>query len=63
MPSKKKQSDINSQDRVVAEARRNQALREKTYRGQALKMYPWICGRCGREFSGKKLRELKVEME
>ena len=60
MPSKKIQSDSDGQDRVVAEARRNQAQREKTYRAQALKMYPWICARCGREFSGKKLRELTV---
>ena len=30
------------------------------YREQALKMYPWVCGRCGREFEGKKLRELTV---
>ena len=60
MSSKKIQSDIDRQDRVVAEARRNQAQREKTYRAQALKMYPWICARCGREFSGKKLRELTV---
>lgn len=60
MSSKKIQSDIDRQDRVVAEARRNQAQREKTYRAQALKMYPWICARCGREFSGKKLCELTV---
>lgn len=60
MSSKKIGSDIDRQDPVVAEARRNQAQREKTYREQALKMYPWICGRCGREFSGKKLRELTV---
>ena len=60
MPSKKIQSDADRQDRVVAEARRNQAQREKTYRAQALKLYPWICARCGREFSGKKLRELTV---
>ena len=60
MPSKKIQSDIDRQDRVVAEARRNQAQREKTYRAQALKLYPWICARCGREFSGKKIRELTV---
>jgi len=33
---------------------------EKTYRAQALKIYPWVCARCGREFSGKKLRELTV---
>jgi 5-methylcytosine-specific restriction endonuclease McrA len=45
---------------VIAEARRNRELREKEYREQALKMFPHICGRCGREFSGKKLRELTV---
>ncbi len=33
---------------------------EKTYRERALKLFPWICGRCGREFSGKRLRELTV---
>jgi len=47
-------------DRVVAEARRQSAEREKTYRVQALKLYPWICGRCGREFAGERLRELTV---
>ena len=35
-------------------------LREKGYREQALKLYPWICGRCAREFAGKTLRELTV---
>ncbi len=34
--------------------------REKSYRERALKMYPWICGRCGREFTGKRLKELTV---
>lgn len=34
--------------------------REQGYRERALKMYPWICGRCGREFSGKKVSELTV---
>ena len=60
MSSKKTPSDIDRQDQIVAEARRHQAQQEKTYRAQALKLYPWICGRCGREFSGKKLRELTV---
>jgi 5-methylcytosine-specific restriction endonuclease McrA len=46
--------------RIVSDARRDQKEREKTYREKALKMYPWICGRCGREFAGKKLRELTV---
>jgi len=60
MSSKKTPSDINRQDQIIAEARRYQAQQEKTYRAQALKLYPWICARCGREFSGKKLRELTV---
>ena len=30
------------------------------YRDQALKLLPHICARCGREFSGKRLRELTV---
>ncbi len=30
------------------------------YREQALKLYPWICARCGREFSGKQLKQLTV---
>ena len=47
-------------DRVVAEARRHSAEREATYRERALKLFPWICGRCGREFSGARLRELTV---
>jgi len=47
-------------ERLVAETRRSREQREKTYREQALKLFPWICARCGREFSGKKLRELTV---
>ncbi len=34
--------------------------REQGYRERALKMYPWICARCGREFSGKRVAELTV---
>lgn len=30
------------------------------YRELALKLFPWLCGRCGREFNGKNLRELTV---
>ena len=30
------------------------------YREQALKLFPWVCGRCGRDFGGKNLRELTV---
>lgn len=47
-------------DRVVAEARRAAAAREQGYRERALKIYPWICGRCTREFTRANLRELTV---
>ena len=60
MSSKKTPADSDRQDPIVAEARRYQAQREQTYREQALKLYPGICARCGREFSGKRLRELTV---
>ena len=30
------------------------------YRSQALKILPWICARCAREFDSKRLRELTV---
>jgi hypothetical protein len=60
MTPKNSQKDSNRMDQVVADARRERASREKGYRERALKMYPWICGRCSREFSGKRLRELTV---
>jgi len=60
MSSKKTRSALDRQDQIVAEARRNQAQWAQTYRAQALKLYPCICACCGREFSGKKLRELTV---
>ena len=40
-------------DRVIAEARRQRDLREQSYRERALKLYPWVCGRCTREFRGR----------
>jgi len=53
-------SDNSKLEQIVAEARRASEQREQGYREQALKMYPHVCGRCGREFSGKNLRELTV---
>ena len=47
-------------ERAIAEAWRVQDERQKSYRERALKMYPWVCGKCAREFSGKKVRELTV---
>jgi len=47
-------------DRVVADARRNREEREQQYRDRALKIYPWICGRCAREFTRENLHQLTV---
>jgi hypothetical protein len=47
-------------NQIIANARRDKEEREKGYREQALKLYPWVCGRCAREFDHKNLRELTV---
>ncbi len=60
MSIKKTALDKNKLDQVVSAARQAQDLREQSYRGQALKMYPWVCGRCTREFTHKNLAELTV---
>ena len=44
----------------VSEMIRSQKERENTYRERALKLFPWICTHCCREFSGKNLKELTV---
>lgn len=60
MSVKKTPIEPGKVDQLIAEARRNREQREKTYRERALKLFPPICGRCGREFEGKRLRELTV---
>src|ERR1700752_5213105 len=47
-------------DDLVAKARRERESRSKGYRDAALKLFPHICGQCGREFAGRKLQELTV---
>ncbi|OEY65402.1 YajD family HNH nuclease [Marinobacter sp. X15-166B] len=47
-------------DKLLAEQREYIAKRERGYRERALKMYPWVCGRCAREFTRSNLRELTV---
>jgi hypothetical protein len=60
MSSNTTQTESGALNHIIAEARQDRERQEKTYRGRALKMFPKICGRCGREFSGKKVRELTV---
>ena len=44
----------------IADTLRDQANRKQTYRERALAILPHICARCGKEFTGLKLRELTV---
>ena len=60
MPGKSGPPDSARLDRVVAEARRHQDARSRTYREQALKLFPWICGRCAREFDRSNVQQLTV---
>ena len=53
-------ADTKRLDDAVAEARRARDERERGYREQALKLYPWVCGRCSRSFTRANLRELTV---
>ncbi len=47
-------------DQIVANARREADKRLEGYREQSLRIHPWICGRCGREFTRQNLHELTV---
>ena len=60
MASSKDSASSTRLDRLVAEAHRAREQRERDYRERALKLYPWVCGRCSREFTRENLRELTV---
>lgn len=60
MAPKRKAPDSAKLDRLVAETRRSREKRERDYRERALKLYPWVCGRCAREFTRENLQELTV---
>ncbi len=60
MPNRDPRRPAADPDRVVAQAQRARQERERGYRERALKLYPWICGRCAREFTRENLRELTV---
>jgi hypothetical protein len=52
--------DSSKLDKVVAEARQNAEKRLQGYREQSLRLHPWVCGRCGREFTRENIHELTV---
>jgi hypothetical protein len=45
---------------MIAKARRDRERRDHSYRSRALQLLPPVCARCGRDFSGRRLRELTV---
>ena len=55
-----KKLDDAQKARLLAELHRDVALRQRGYRERALKLFPPVCARCGREFSGQRLKELTV---
>jgi len=52
--------DHDKLDQVVANARQAREERLRGYREQSLRLHPWICARCGREFTRANLHELTV---
>lgn len=47
-------------DRVLEEVRRARQARREGYREQALRILPWICAKCAREFDAGSLHLLTV---
>ncbi|GMW03333.1 MAG: hypothetical protein AMXMBFR84_44670 [Candidatus Hydrogenedentota bacterium] len=58
-PIRKRPIPGNQAD-FISSIQRERAMRGQGYREQALRLFPHVCARCGREFSGKTLRELTV---
>jgi hypothetical protein len=55
-----KKPPASNYEQVRAEQLEYNTKRASGYREQAIKLFPWICGRCTREFERKNLSELTV---
>jgi 5-methylcytosine-specific restriction endonuclease McrA len=55
-----KEPDRERMAKLLEGMRKDKAEKANTYREMALKLYPHLCGRCGKTFSGKTLGELTV---
>jgi len=60
MSGQRKSIDSNKLDQLVASAIKQRDQRMAGYREQSLRLHPWVCGRCGREFTRTNLHELTV---
>jgi hypothetical protein len=52
--------DSGRLDEIVARSVKERATRLAGYREQSLKLHPWVCARCGREFTRENIGELTV---
>ncbi|MBF0620979.1 MAG: HNH nuclease family protein [Magnetococcales bacterium] len=57
---KRSTNSESSLDKIVQSARNLSEERQEGYRQRALKLYPWVCGRCARVFDRDNLYELTV---
>ncbi|HHO76420.1 MAG TPA: HNH nuclease family protein [Deltaproteobacteria bacterium] len=59
---KKPASKLTREDmeRLANQARKARKERMEGYREQSLRIHPWVCARCGREFTQKNLHQLTV---
>ena len=60
MVRKKKPLSAEEKAKMLRELRRDVAQRQHGYRERALKLFPHVCASCGREFEGRRLKELTV---
>jgi len=56
MPVDREKTEADRRAQILAEARQ----RAQSYRERALKIFPWVCAHCAREFTIRKLHELTV---
>jgi hypothetical protein len=59
-PHHAKPASKERQEEIFNQLKRDRDIRLKGYRERALALFPHVCGSCGREFSGKRLKELTV---
>lgn len=60
MRPRRQKIDHKKVNEFLAKVKGEQGERADGYRERALALFPHVCGRCGREFEGKDLRDLTV---
>ena len=55
-----KKMNEQQREKVLSELRRDVLQKRGGYRAKALGLFPHVCGSCGREFGGRRIKELTV---